>query len=313
MFLDIFCRYNQIVGFLFTDIPSLDIMNEHSTIEVVFVAFYKPQISLSISSINTLYRRCLSPFETFKGEMHDFWELVYIESGKLIVAEDERVYEMTAGQIVFHKPMEFHRFWCPRDKATNVIIISFDGEDELIQPLGDGVFDLGTELKNELVSLTDLIFDSFNVTGIGIEEHKEPRRIQEALCMLGLQTFLLHVLEYAGNRMEQSYNTTAVNYRKIITVMNEHIYENLSIEQIAAICCLGVSNLKKTFTMYAGCGVMYYFNNLKIIKAKELLKQGMNVGEVSDRLSYSSPNYFSLVFKKYVGKLPTEYRRNETN
>lgn len=272
---------------------------------------YEPNIDISIRSINTMYRRCLSPYETFKGENHDFWELVYIESGELIVAEDERVYEMTAGQIIFHKPMEFHRFWCPRAKATNVIIISFDGKDGLIQPLGDGVFDLDTDLKNELITLAEFIKDTFTVTDTGIGEHKERSKVREALCVLGLQTFLLHVLEYAGNRQEQSYNTTAMYYRKIITTMNEHINENLSVEEIANLCCLGVSNLKKIFAMYAGCGVMYYFNNLKIIKAKELLRQGLNVGEVSERLAYSSPNYFSLVFKKYVGKLPTEYRRNE--
>lgn len=277
------------------------------------MSFYEPQFAFSLQSINTLYRRQLLPNETFKGEMHDFWELIYIESGELTVAEDDRVYDMKAGQIVFHKPMEFHRFWCAHGKTTNVIIISFSCQDEMIQQLGDGIFELDSILHQELIRITDTIKQHFEVTSMQIYQRSENNSVQEMLAYLSFQSFLLHILENADNRQNQSYNASAINYRKIVSTLNEHVCEDLSVEDIASLCCLGVSNLKKTFSMYAGCGVMHYFNNLKILKAKELLKQDLSIAEVSERLSFSSANYFSLVFKKFTGKLPTQFRRNERN
>lgn len=274
------------------------------------MTFYEPKFDFVIRSINTLYKRQLALGETFKGEQHDFWELVFIQSGKLTVAEDERVYEMHSGQIIFHKPMEFHRFWSPRAESTNVIIISFSCCDGLIQPLGDGVFDLDTILKQELIDIADAINNHFYVTSLQVNKKQNNDPTQEMLTILKLHTFLLHTIEHAVNRQEQSFNASAINYRKIICAMNEHVYENLSVKDIADLCCLGVSNLKKTFNLYAGCGVMHYFNNLKVMKAKELLKEGFSVAEVSEKLSFSSPNYFSLVFKKYSGKLPTHFRYN---
>ena len=274
------------------------------------MGFYQPQFEFSLRSINTMYRRQLLPNETFKGELHDFWELIYIEAGELTVAEDDRVYEIKEGQIVFHKPMEFHRFWRARGKETSVIIISFDCRDAMIQQLGDGVFELDTILRQELIHITDNIKKHFNVTSMGINQKADSAPLQEMLTYLDFQSFLLHILEHANNRQDQSYNASAINYRKIVCTLNEHIYEDLSVEEIASLCCLGVSNLKKTFSMYAGCGVMHYFNNLKILKAKELLTQDLSIAQISERLSFSSPNYFSLVFKKHTGKLPTQFRRN---
>ncbi len=273
--------------------------------------FYIPQFGFSLRSINTMYRRQLLPNETFKGEFHDFWELIYIESGELTVAEDDRVYDMSAGQILFHKPMEFHSFWCARGKTTNVIIMSFSCVDEMIGQLGDGIFELDTILRQELIAITDTIKKCFTVTPRGVIEKASNNSVKEMLAYLDFQAFLLHILEHANNHQEQSYNASAVNYRKIICTLNDHIYENLSVEEIAALCCLGVSNLKKTFSMYAGCGVMHYFNSLKIMKAKELLKQDLSIAEISERLAFSSANYFSLVFKKHTGKLPTQFRRNQ--
>ncbi len=277
------------------------------------MSFYQPQFEFSLRSINTMYRRQLLPNESFKGEIHDFWELVYIEAGELTVAEDDRVYEIKEGQIVFHKPMEFHRFWRARGKETNVIIISFDCRDGMIQQLGDGVFELDSILRQELIHITDSIRKNFDVTSLQINKKTDSVPLHESLTFLEFQTFLLHILEHANNRQDQSYNASAVNYRKIVCTLNDHVYENLSVEDIASLCCLGVSNLKKTFSMYAGCGVMHYFNSLKVLKAKELLTQDLSIAQVSERLSFSSPNYFSLVFKKHTGKLPTQFRRNTKN
>ena len=74
---------------------------------------------------------------------------------------------------------------------------------------------------------------------------------------------------------------------------------------------VSVSYLKKIFTKYAGLGVHKYFLKSKITIACRLLRRGMSVCEVSEKLSFSSHNYFSTVFKRETGRLPSEFRKEK--
>lgn len=82
------------------------------------------------------------------------------------------------------------------------------------------------------------------------------------------------------------------NYKEIIRVMNENLDKNLSSEDIAALCGLGLSNLKKTFRRYAGTGVMEYFNHLKILRAMVLINSGLSMREISERSAIQARTIF---------------------
>ena len=46
--------------------------------------------------------------------------------------------------------------------------------------------------------------------------------------------------------------------------------------------------------------------------ARQLLnKTDDSIDEISNRCGFNSPNYFSMVFKKYMGQTPTAYRKNK--
>lgn len=55
---------------------------------------------------------------------------------------------------------------------------------------------------------------------------------------------------------------------------------------------------------------MEYYNLLKIEKSKQLLRENnLTVSEISDKLCYDSPNYFTKKFKKTVGTTPLKYKK----
>ena len=55
----------------------------------------------------------------------------------------------------------------------------------------------------------------------------------------------------------------------------------------------------------------------RLNKAKEKLrsdkKRKLSMDEVAASCGFSSANYFSLMFKRYIGTAPTTYRKHETN
>ena len=62
----------------------------------------------------------------YKGEKHNFWELVYVDKGKLTVETDEDSYTLNQGECVFHRPNEFHRHKANGVTAPNYVVICFN-------------------------------------------------------------------------------------------------------------------------------------------------------------------------------------------
>ena len=70
----------------------------------------------------------------------------------------------------------------------------------------------------------------------------------------------------------------------------------------------------RQFKTSMGMSIMDYYISLKIKTAKELIsKSDYSIKEISDRLSFDTPNYFSKTFKKIVGITPSQYKKRITD
>lgn len=64
--------------------------------------------SIAIENIISVhYFQYMSDF-SFPGESHDFWELVCVDRGEIIAVAGDRQLALKKGNILFHKPNEFH-------------------------------------------------------------------------------------------------------------------------------------------------------------------------------------------------------------
>ena len=88
---------------------------------------------IQVNDLVTVYNYVRPKGFYFPGESHDFWECVYIREGKVTATADERVYQLDAGKLLIHKPMEFHRIWTDDNCAPWVINISFRAQGILTQ------------------------------------------------------------------------------------------------------------------------------------------------------------------------------------
>lgn len=261
----------------------------------------------NVLSINSFFQRNYRMDREFPGEAHDFWEMVYIDNGKLTVTEDEKVYVLTKGQAVFHAPMEFHKFFSKKSEPTDFKVISFSLDTNLEHILSKGVFTLSQELTRMLENTFAQIASGYDMAG-GMIKERGGNPLEEILAIKMLETFLLSILSDSAPDRTQYLSVTAHRYKEVINYMNVNIGANLSMDDISKATHLSESYLKKLFKMYAGCGVMRYFTKMKITQAICYLKIGKSVREISEILSFSSANYFTAVFKREMGMLPTQYR-----
>ena len=267
-----------------------------------------PTCKFNVISINSFFQRKYRIDREFTGEAHDFWEMVCIDNGKLTVTENEKVYELTKGQAIFHAPMEFHKFFAKKSEPTDFKVISFSLETNLEHILSKGVFTLNQEQVQMLENTFAQISSGYDMTGDVIREiGSDP--LEEILAIKMFETFWLSVLSESAPDRERYLSVMAHRYKEVINYMNVNICADLSINDISKATHLSKSYLKKLFKTYAGCGVKSYFTKMKITHAIQCLKMGKSVKEISEMLSFSSPNYFTAVFKKEKGMTPTKYRR----
>ena len=93
-----------------------------------------------------------------------------------------------------------------------------------------------------------------------------------------------------------------------IAYIHDNLTENISLQQAADCCGLSLSRFKTKFKEETGTTPRDYIHHVKLERAKRLLEQGCSVTRVALELGFSTPNYFSTVFKKYHGLTPSEYQ-----
>lgn len=88
--------------------------------------------------------------------------------------------------------------------------------------------------------------------------------------------------------------------------------KRLKINELADHIGVNRSYLTSTFKKSLGCSPQEYLMNLRIEKAKSLLKKGdIQVNEVAAKVGYGDPLAFSKVFKARTGKSPREYKEEK--
>jgi len=91
--------------------------------------------------------------------------------------------------------------------------------------------------------------------------------------------------------------------------MYEKMESTLSIQDIAEELGIGYSSFRKLFKEYTGVSPLSYFQDIKLQRAKELLRATqMSIKEIAYVLNFDSPDYFSTQFKKKTGKRPSDFR-----
>lgn len=272
-----------------------------------------PVPPVEILAVFTLFLRCCQAPFVFPGELHDLWEIVYIRRGNATITADDKVYHLTPGSVIFHKPMEFHQIHAD-DPGLEIFVSSFQMDGKLSHKLKGAVFEL---LPEETALFETLISRCIRLNQGFFTDTKE-WDCQPLWNASALEFYTcVHILEYILclllNRVpvvpDLPETAGSVLYQKAVAILEEHIYSGITIAEVAERCGVSATSLKTCFRRHAGCGLHKYFLKIKIRAAIRLIQSGQTISCVSDALGFNNPNYFSFVFQRETGKCPTDYRK----
>lgn len=255
----------------------------------------------------------------FSGEAHNFWELLYVDKGEIIVTADAAQYTLKKGDIIFHKPMEFHSLWANGVTAPNLVVASFvcaspavSFFENKILRAGDAERDLLAKIVRESQAAFSSPLD--NPKMFQLEKRLTCPFGAEQLIKISLECMLIQFIrEHEQNTAVKT--TSSIKEKgdhdvlnKIVQYLEDNINNPITLDDVCRDNLIGRSYLQKIFREKNGGGVMEYFNKLKIEAAKQAIRGGpQNFTEIAQDLGFASIHYFSRRFKKITGMTPTEY------
>lgn len=125
--------------------------------------------------------------------------------------------------------------------------------------------------------------------------------------------YLIRILEQAIVIRESSATN---RYKEVVDEVVQYIQDNYADEELclntlASHVNVSPNHLSMIFSQQKGVTLIKYLTDFRLGKAKELLRcTSMRSSEISEKVGYRDPHYFSYLFKKTLGMTPTQYRGN---
>jgi AraC-like DNA-binding protein len=126
---------------------------------------------------------------------------------------------------------------------------------------------------------------------------------------------LLSLLFRLGEPLWGGKGTTveSVHLEKAIRIMQRHVFDKLTLEDICSELRLTDSYFIRMFNKRMHQPPMKYYMRLKLEAARAMLTStNLSIKEIAAKLCFSSEFHFSKQFKASTGIAPTEYRKQQT-
>ncbi len=169
--------------------------------------------------------------------------------------------------------------------------------DRIKSEIGSSFVIAVSRFYNNLYSLPKAYNEVINYT--------EKRYLHETKKILIPSLFDEITADYfdTSDKEKSSYIKKAKEY------ISSHYSENIYLDDICDFAAISKNYFCHLFKNETGISIWEYLTNYRIEKAKEfLIASDMKNYEVSFKIGYENPSYFSKTFRKITGKSPSEFR-----
>lgn len=140
-----------------------------------------------------------------------------------------------------------------------------------------------------------------------------PELADESIIRNKLKEFVLLIskTQQAPSQLEFLAALFRPNDIALKKTIQQNLYANLSIDELAALCHLSTSSFKRKFKEAFGESPKRYIAKKKVEKAAELLKaKDLRISDIAYEVGFDSLATFNRNFSKIYGKSPSAYRLN---
>ncbi len=256
--------------------------------------------------------------------IHDCYEIYFSISGGKQFLIDNRMYEFEPGDIFFINQFESH-YLSKIDRMTHERIVVSIYPDYLKKLSTsetdlDRCFSCRDTTFGHKISLSAEERQRFTYYIHKLSEYKGfGQDIMDQAAFLELMTYLNRIFISRCVQMPETEQKAKANKSgthhsqidEILSYINQHLSENMTIPILASQFYLSSSYLCKIFKDATGTTINRYITARRISRAKILLAEGHSVAETSMLCGFGDYSNFLKSFTKIVGISPKKYASYE--
>lgn len=241
------------------------------------------------------------PGYSLSRESFDSFLLMYIQKGELDLTFDGVSQRVTAGHFVLLDCYRLHSY--STRKGWECLWCHFDGIT------ARAYYNNITARLGNVFSMPDSYPVLNKLTAI-LKTFYSGSLVREPLLSKYLTDILTEFLLYTPLNVHTRSNATIAE--EIITYINEHFREGITVEELAARAGLSQYHFIRTFKKETGFTPHEYLVNTRLATARYLLKNTrLSVKDICFSTGFSCESVFCSAFKRRQGMTPAQYRALE--
>lgn len=239
---------------------------------------------------------------------HEEFEILHILLGHCEVRIGNKTFQCFSGDMVFINPMEVHSLTVDKMQEFSRKCICFDTsliiDTKIAQALKKEEMYIKKYIPKESQH-NKWIADLFEMA------FSELSRPSNTVCMdVGayLSLIISHMIKNGFSDIRKT--KTEHFYTDVLEFISKHFSESITSYDASRALHFNQSYFCRRFRLCFGMSFSEYLNIFRINHARRLLDSThKSICEISFLCGFSEPLYFSKCFKKYIGILPSVYRK----
>ena len=266
----------------------------------------------------------LSPAQKAQRHKHDFFELVYVLSGKCEHTINDHTYVMSKGDFVLLDDKFYHSYKVIGNEELAIvnclfypsfIDYSIPDEAELYTVLENYHFKFKKELFTQHpvgTVFSDKTGDVEKLLTVMNNEFLNKKAGYLELIRGNLIQLLVILMRNVYVDINVSNKDETI--QNILEYMNINYMNNITLKDICARFNYSLPYMSSKFKKYAGISFMEYLQKIRVENSMKLLSDsGLAVSDIARNVGYSDIKFYYRIFKKHTGTTPAEFRKNNNN
>ena len=242
----------------------------------------------------------------FAPHIHDNYEVFCLVRGRVDYMVEGKLYKLHSGAIMLMRSSETHNLIVNESTEYERYVLSFMPDfilnngfsRELLAPfraraLGEKNMYLSNELDNAPISYFEKMF-------------KESKYLDEAEVVLANLVSLFCDINVAFNEKSEPNDSKNPIEKELISFVNEHLTEDITIERIAEHLHISPSQVSRIFKRATGASVHNYIITKRLILFNKKLDKGRGVLDACHESGFRDYSALYRLYKKRFGISPTE-------
>ena len=241
---------------------------------------------------------------------HDYFELLLplTSTGNIFV--NDQVYPLERGSLYLISENTLHRTIASGFHSRYVLHISHKALSQLSTPQTDfmqftrDAFRCATLDVNQLdtlVTLFEKLDEAKNDGTFGSD-------LRQSMALMELLLYMAPILNLARSN-ETVRNKDFMRIAPILDYIQANLTDTLTLDQISTKFFISKHYLCRIFKSATGFSVMEYIIHSRIIRARQLLQEGLSVQQAGELSGFSDNSHFIRTFGNLTGISPGRYAK----